>query len=398
VKERQVTQDLGAPVTWAGFYEPPRLVKLVESTHASTVVNEQLHRSLSFGHGEGMPLGRPYFLTTEGGAFIGRVASEYTRLVQAIVDLARQDTELLEFFDTGPEMAADVRDSSPALDRIDLCRVDTMPRPHGGLSILETNANCPGCLSSGQISRAWRMHCSEINDQFVALPYEDITWFASWFVKSLASTEACMADSGFAYDLAEHEPRPDPDLRIYPTATEIDSFGYGWFAQRNPLTASGSGSLDDAGATDSLPPEYVEATNQCLPARTESVGYAEYSEMYSAFVNAQNESINRIFGDSRYLTLQTQWSGCVAAQGFEIATISDAQIGASELPGGSAGEAAIAQARADYGCRQQVGLEEMYYSLRDEFPQAWLDENPTALPDLQSYIAEMVARAKVIVG
>lgn len=135
-----------------------------------------------------VPAGVPLKLTESSGAFVRGVVEAYHRLITRIVVLHAEDERVRRVIASPATLADDLERSEASEEpMINLMRVDLLPRPDGGIRILETNANCPGgVLYAGMTARSWRSVLPERHRQpVVTNPLEDEDWLFTWLAETV---------------------------------------------------------------------------------------------------------------------------------------------------------------------------------------------------------------------
>jgi hypothetical protein len=188
-----------SPSPWIGWdagWMREAIEPLVRSGMAHQLV-ASLEATLRYDQHKPLPVGVPLKLTDRAGSAVRALAEAYHRLITRIVDLHAKDTRIRKILATPRALTDDLLRSEDIADpQIHLMRIDFLPRMDCSLTIIETNANCPGgLLFAGITSRAWR---DVLEDQHKASllmnPLENEDWLFDWLRETAG--QRCMSTVG----------------------------------------------------------------------------------------------------------------------------------------------------------------------------------------------------------
>lgn len=197
--QKNSSDDSPSPwIGWDADWMREAIEPLVRSAMAHQLV-ASLEAKLRYDQHKPLPVGVPLKLTDRAGSTVRALAEAYHRLITRIVDLHAKDSRIRKILATPRALTDDLLRSEDAADpQINLMRIDFLPRIDGSLTIIETNANCPGgLLFAGITSRAWR---ELLKDQHKASlrvnPLENEDWLREAAGQRCMSTVALLRKDG----------------------------------------------------------------------------------------------------------------------------------------------------------------------------------------------------------
>jgi hypothetical protein len=250
------------------------------------------------------------------------------------------------------------------------------------------------------------------------LPYLGLN-LAGWYEQVEQFKQDCMVEQGFQYfpdlpRLTTDDPRSSgllldvapSDEQWAASDSELLTFGYGYFINREEVVAGGSGPTDAdptaaylASLSDSDRAAYSQALAGCSRAAEDRI---PSPPVIDGLGDLELEIDARINQDSRLIAARQQWTDCVAvagflipegdvflylAQRFELVTGLD-RSGAdlSALPPGmleQLQQEELALAAADVTCQQP--LREVYREVAADVTAQVLGENPQIAEQLADF-------------
>jgi hypothetical protein len=194
----------------------------------------------------------------------------------------------------------------------------------------------------------------------------------------------CLLRLGFDVTLPPTSRPASPPPNRYPTADEVEMFGYGWVGDEDLLEPV------------SLPPEVEAARDEvCGPEAAEAVGYRRYSEVSSVVELAATDAANKAVADPAVVAMLDGWSDCMTAAGLDFPYPRAARAEAKSA--GFRSTTGLAIARADYACRRSVGYLETLTATRNKYWDAWVEAHPQAIADRRAARDELIDRALSVI-
>lgn len=251
----------------------------------------------------------------------------------------------------------------------------------------------------------------------VSRPFDGVTYYDAAQRTTLHAAEEqrvaqCMKQRGFTYapePLAEGDHRPDasPYGLLTPAQATNDGFGVlsaALNAQQVPdSNAAEAGNAawnhallgtDSHRVTVDLPAgqQFFYNSDSCvIDAETRLYG-PDYYRLYNTFQVLDNEVIDKVHADPRYLAAQTHWQSCMKAAGEQDATLADPPAAISSgLQHVGTDSAALHQlvgrelqlAHTDAECQAQSGLASVVATAQGDAEKAVLGSHAGDLAMLE---------------
>lgn len=210
----------------------------------------------------------------------------------------------------------------------------------------------------------------------------------------------CMGERGFKYPT---DPYPEDGnvaamSQLYPSESELATYGYGWRTAIAPAPPQPrAAAVDDGAFHDALNGPADGSSPGCYGIANTSLARNKLDAQEEAFSAAGADLRAAVASSPEVEAITTAWSSCMSEQGYDYSEPRDATSDASQVSAGDpTAPAAIQIAIADIRCQQNVRFAETLQELNVAEVDRWIEDHPTALPELVEAQVEFVAHCKEI--
>lgn len=215
------------------------------------------------------------------------------------------------------------------------------------------------------------------------------------------AAQPCFADAGIPWEVV---PRQDPGITQnglrYGLNDPLLAAEQGYFVPHSTVAQE---LLSANRAAADAPPEVLQA---CLATARAEVGTSEVMVQDLAYVEELARSAwEAAEADSRVQRALTEWSECMADEGFAAADQPDTfaeGVMADRPPSGETEDPVIADAErtaatTDVACKQEVNLVGIWFAVESAYQEQLIEENSEGLEEARDRKNEALERAASIV-
>ena len=210
--------------------------------------------------------------------------------------------------------------------------------------------------------------------------------------------KSCMAKLGFAdfmptipasYVAQEAKIFQEFNSRIWGISDPVQAALYGYhlppWAQATP-GSEGTRTLASLPVAEQVVLVGRGGSGGCLGEAKKDVaalGLGSGDQTATLIANLQNESFNRAKADSRVQHVFAAWSACMKSSGYDYSSpFTVPNFTASPSPT----QAEIQTAKTDVACKYKVNLLGVTYAVESDYQNQFIDQNPTALAQIQAEV------------